>query len=435
MRIKNQIISSQNIHNQVHGWIKKFPSLPFILKWTLISVFIGVLVGSASAGFLQSLDWATQFRESHLWIIAFLPIGGFGIGLMYHYYGKEVESGNNLLIDTIHEPQKTVPFIMAPLVYIGTIITHFLGGSAGREGTALQMAGAIADQFAKPFRLSIADRKILLIAAVAGGFGSVFGTPLAGAIFALEFLLIGRIRYHAIFPAFITAIVADLVTKLWQTPHTHYHIDVIPSISFSNLAYAIFAGILFGLCAALFSKGMHKTSGFIKKMIVYPPLRPLIGGIIIALAIWAIGTTKYIGLGIPTIVESFETPLPIYDFAIKIAFTILTLSAGFKGGEVTPLFFIGATLGSALSLFVPLPTALLAGMGFVAVFAGATNTPIACSIMAIELFGVESGVYVAIACVVAYLLSGHSSIYHRQIIGEPKQTQFAEDQGKRVNEL
>lgn len=435
MRIKNQVISSQNIHNQIHGWIKKFPSIPFILKWTLISVFIGVLVGSASAGFLQSLDWATQFRESHLWIIAFLPIGGFGIGLMYHYYGKEVESGNNLLIDTIHEPQKTVPFIMAPLVYVGTIITHFLGGSAGREGTALQMAGAIADQFAKPFRLSIADRKILLIAAVAGGFGSVFGTPLAGAVFALEFLLIGRIRYHAIFPAFITAIVADLVTKLWQTPHTHYHIDVIPSISFSNLAYAIFAGILFGLCAALFSKGMHKTSGFIKKMIVYPPLRPLIGGIIIALAIWAIGSTKYIGLGIPTIVESFETPLPIYDFAIKIAFTILTLSAGFKGGEVTPLFFIGATLGSALSLFVPLPTALLAGMGFVAVFAGATNTPIACSIMAIELFGVESGVYVAIACVVSYLLSGHSSIYHRQIIGEPKQTQFAEDQGKRVNEL
>ena len=435
MRIKNQTISSQNIHNKVHDWIKKFPSLPFILKWTLISIFIGVLVGSASAGFLQSLDWVTQFRESHLWIIAFLPIGGFGIGLIYHYYGKEVESGNNLLIDTIHEPQKTVPFIMAPLVYVGTIITHFLGGSAGREGTALQMAGAIADQFTKPFRLSIADRKILLIAAVAGGFGSVFGTPLAGAVFALEFLLIGRIRYHAIFPAFITAIVSDLVTKLWQTPHTNYHIDEIPSISFAHVAYAIFAGILFGLCAALFSKGMQKTSAFFKKMIVYPQLRPLIGGIIIALAIWAIGTTKYIGLGIPTIVESFKTPLPIYDFAIKIVFTILTLSAGFKGGEVTPLFFIGATLGSALSLFVPLPTGLLAGMGFVAVFAGATNTPIACSIMAIELFGVESGIYVAIACVVAYLLSGHSSIYNRQIIGEPKQTQFAEDQGKRVNEL
>ena len=130
MRIKNQTISSQNIHNKVHDCIKKFPSLPFILKWTLISIFIGVLVGSASAGFLQSLDWVTQFRESHLWIIAFLPIGGFGIGLIYHYYGKELESGNNLLIDTIHKPQKTVPFIMAPLVYVGTIITHFLGGSA-----------------------------------------------------------------------------------------------------------------------------------------------------------------------------------------------------------------------------------------------------------------------------------------------------------------
>lgn len=434
MRANNRKIIRKNLH-YFQVLLKKFPSLPFILKWTLISLCIGVLIGSATAGFLQSLDWATQFRESHSWIIAFLPICGFGIGLMYHHYGKDVEAGNNILIDTIHEPQKTVPFVMAPLVYVGTIATHFFGGSAGREGTALQMAGAIADQFTKPFKLSVADRKILLIAAVAGGFGSVFGTPLAGAIFALEFLLIGRVRYHAIFPAFISAIVADIVTKLWQTPHTHYHIDVIPSISFSNLLYAIFAGILFGICAALFSKGMHQTSTFFKKMVAYPPLRPLIGGIIIALSVWAIGTTKYIGLGIPTIIESFETPLPIYDFAIKIAFTILTLSAGFKGGEVTPLFFIGATLGSALSMFVPLPTALLAGMGFVAVFAGATNTPIACSIMAIELFGVESGVYVAIACVVSYLLSGHSSIYQRQIIGEPKHSRFAEDQGKRVNEL
>ena len=426
---------SDKLGFQAKLFFRKYPSFPYIFKWTLICAFIGVLIGSASAGFLQSLNWATDFRESHLWLIAFLPIGGFLIGLLYCYYGKDAEAGNNLLIDTIHEPKQVIPFRMAPFVYIGTIATHFFGGSAGREGTALQMAGSIADQFSKPFKLSVSDRKILIISAVAGGFGSVFGTPLAGAVFAIEFFLIGRIRYNALFPAFITAIIADIVTKLWQTPHTHYHINLIPNISFINIIYAIVAGIFFGLCASTFSKVIHKTGTIFKSKISYPPLRPFVGGIIVACIVWAIGTTKYVGLGIPTIVQSFDQQLPAYDFAIKMALTIITLSAGFKGGEVTPLFFIGATLGNALSLFIPLPTGLLAGMGFVAVFAGATNTPVACIIMAIELFGVECGVYVSISCIVSYLLSGHNSIYGRQMIGEAKHQRYSNHEGKRLNEL
>lgn len=415
--------------------LEKSFTVRYLLKWAAISLVIGACIGTASAGFLQSLDWATNFREEHLWLIALLPVGGLLIGLLYYYYGKDAEAGNNLLIDTIHEPRQIVPFRMAPFVYIGTIATHFFGGSAGREGTALQMAGSIADQFSKPLKLASADRKVLIIAAVAGGFGSVFGTPLAGAIFALEFFLIGRIRYNALFPAFLTAIIADLVTKLWQTPHTHYHIDLIPEVSFSTIAYATLAGILFGLCATTFSKVIHATGRVFKSAISYPPLRPFVGGIIVAGIVWAIGTTKYIGLGIPTIVEAFEHPLPAYDFAVKMALTILTLAAGFKGGEVTPLFFIGATLGNALSLFIPLPVGLLAGMGFVAVFAGATNTPIACSVMAIELFGIECGVFVSIACIVSYLISGHSSIYGRQIVGEAKHPGLTQEEGKRLNEL
>lgn len=419
----------------VKRFFRKYPAFPYILKWMLISLFTGTCIGSASAGFLISLDWATDFRESHLWLIALLPVGGFLIGLLYYYYGQEAEAGNNLLIDTIHEPKKVIPFRMAPFVYIGTIATHFFGGSAGREGTALQMAGAIADQFSKPFRLSAADRKVLIISAIAGGFGSVFGTPLAGALFGLEFFLIGRIRYNALLPALMTAVIADQVTQLWGAHHTHYSISFIPDISFPNMVYAVIAGIFFGICAATFSKVIHRAGRIFKTKIAYPPLRPVAGGIIVMSGVWALGTTQYIGLGIPTIVSSFGQPLPAYDFLLKMIFTIITLSAGFKGGEVTPLFFIGATLGNALAYFIPLPVGLLAGMGFVAVFAGATNTPIACTIMAMELFGSECGVYVALACVVSYLLSGHNSIYGKQVIGEPKHERFSSLEGKRLNEV
>ena len=416
-------------------FFRQYAATPYILKWLVICSIIGTCIGTASAGFLQSLDWVTNYRESHLWLIALLPIGGFAIGLLYKSLGKDIEAGNNLLIDSIHNPKEIIPFRMAPFVYLGTMVTHILGGSAGREGTALQMAGAIADQFSKPFRLSASERKILLISAIAGGFGSVFGTPLAGAIFGLEVFLIGRLKYDAIFPAFATATIADLVTKLWNTHHTHYQIDTIPAISALNILYALVAGIAFGLCAATFSKVIHYIACIFKSTIPYPPLRPFIGGIIVALAVWAIGTTKYIGLGIPTIVASFEQHLPPFDFALKMVFTILTLAAGFKGGEVTPLFFIGAALGNALSYFVPLPTGLLAGMGFVAVFAGATNTPLACSIMAMELFGSSCGVYVAIACVVSYLLSGHNSIYQKQVIGEAKLKSLTHQTNKTLKDL
>lgn len=428
-------MSSNKTNTTYFSKIEQLSVLFFSLKWLLIASCVGICSGSASALFLFLLDLATNWRESNTWIIYLLPLGGFLVGAIYHYFGESILKGNNLLLEEIHEPKKTIPLKMFPLILISTIITHFFGGSAGREGTAVQMGGAISDQFTKLFNLNHKDRKILLITGISAGFASVFGTPLAGTVFGLEVFIIGKLYYEAILPSLFSAIVADYVCSLWSIKHTHYSIPFTPQLTPIHFLYALLAGILFGLTGLLFSKITAFFDENFKKYIKYSPLRPFIGGIVIASAVFILGTTKYIGLGIPTIVDSFKNPLPIYDFFSKIMFTSLTLGSGFKGGEVTPLFYIGSTLGSALANFIPLPVALLAGMGFAGVFAGAANTPIACTLMGIELFGIDSGIFIAISCITAYMFSGHSGIYKAQIIGSPKHISLDEHKDFKLSEL
>ena len=387
-----------------------------IPKWILICSLIGLFSGSASAFFLVALEWVTQFRIQHDWIIWLLPFGGFLVGLSYYYWGESVVKGNNLLLEEYEIPKKVIPFKMAPLVLLGTLITHLFGGSAGREGTAVQMGGAIADQFTKIFKLDNSERKILIILGISAGFASVFGTPLAGAIFALEVLYFSKINLKSIILSFVVAFAAYFTVEFWEIKHTHYSIPVIPELSVNNIFFTVIVGLLSGFAALLFSRSTHFWGSLFSKNIKYPPLRPVIGGVILAIAIAGLGFTKFSGLGVPVIVDAFSTPNEWYDFLLKILFTGFTLGAGFKGGEVTPLFFVGATLGSALSVFIPMPIALLAGIGFVAVFSGATHTPLACTIMGMELFGFAPGVFIAIGCLVAYFSSGSVGIYKSQIV-------------------
>ncbi|MDG0816395.1 voltage-gated chloride channel family protein [Bdellovibrio svalbardensis] len=389
---------------------------PEILKWLLIASVVGVLAGSASAGFLWALDFVTHFRLEHSWLLFLLPVAGMAIVFLYTKFGKNTSAGSNLLIDEIHNPKSVVPLRMVPLVLLGTLATHLFGGSAGREGTAVQMGGSLADQLTKVFKLDSEDRKLLLMAGISAGFSSVFGTPLAGAIFGLEVLAIGRMRYSALLPCFVAAIVADRICLAWGISHTHYSISQVPPLTAVNILWALVAGILFGLCAFLFSWSSHRATKIWNNILSSPYLQAFMGGILVIVLASILQTNRYLGLGIPVLLESFQQPLPPYDFILKLIFTVITLSAGFKGGEVTPLFFIGATLGNALAWLLPLPFTLLAGMGFVAVFAGAANTPLACTIMALELFGTTPGIYAALACVMSYLCSGHSGIYHSQRI-------------------
>ena len=398
----------------------KLDLLRYVAKWVVLATLVAALAGSASALFLFCLDWATQTREANRWLIWGLPVAGFMVGWVYLKFGQHVEAGNNLLIDEIHDPQKVVTLRMAPFVLVSTVVSHLFGASVGREGTAVQMGGALADQLTHIFKLNTADRRMVLMAGISAGFASVFGTPLAGALFALEVLAIGRIRLDALLPCVIAAVVADQVGLMWGVQHTHYEVGWVPPITVWLLVAMVVAGAVFGLTGKLFADGTHALSGVMKKHIAYAPLRPLLGGAVIAAVVMWGSFDRYIGLGIPVMVEAFAHPLAPTDFLGKMAFTIASLGSGFKGGEVTPLFYIGATLGNALAPLLDAPFALLAAVGFVAVFAGAANTPIASTLMAMELFGAETGVFAALACVMSYVCSGHSGIYRAQRVSHHK---------------
>jgi|LakMenEpi03Aug12_release.lakeMendotaPanAssembly.Ray.scaffolds.fasta_scaffold100491_1 H+/Cl- antiporter ClcA len=382
-----------------------------VMTWLLLGTVIGVPIGLASALFLYSLDFVSHWRESNLWIIVFLPLVGLLIGYIYSNLGKSSESGTNLILQEYFIPSKTLPKLMAPLILVSTLLTHLVGASAGREGTAIQMGAAIADRFHFLGEKFQQNRALFLTAGIGAGFASLFGTPWAGAIFAIELLRNKSIPWSGVIPALTTSFVAYFTCLLTKAPHTHY--KAVEGLQFDSttLIYLFAVSALFGMVALLYvyAHQFFKSLGVV--LVRSNIWRPFFGGIVIFIIFAIMGNTRFMGLGIPSILDSFENHAAYYDFLVKLLLTAFTLAFGFKGGEVTPLFFIGATLGSALSMVVPIPIALMAAVGFLAVFAGATKTFLACSIMGGELFGWEAFPYFFASCLVAQIFSGTKGIY------------------------
>lgn len=383
-------------------------------RWTFYSAVSGFLAGLAATVFLYALDWATKYREGHFYIVWLLPLAGLLIGWTYHCYGADVNPGTNLILDEIHDPKKVVPMRMAPLILVSTILTHLFGGSAGREGTAVQMGASLSDQISRYFKIEPEERKILLMIGAGAGFGSAIGAPIAGVIFGMEVVRIGRLRLIAVWESIVASFLAFATTLLLAAPHSVYPAVVIPPPTVLLILATIAVGAACGFSAYAFIWLTHVLERVEKKWISIPMLRPTIAGLLLALLFQIPDTRKFSGLGIERIQNALTHPTQWSEPLLKALFTILTIGSGFKGGEFIPLVFVGTTLGSFLGLCLKVSFSMQAAIGFCALFGAASMAPVACAVMGAEIFGLSIFPYTLLACMTAYFVSGNKSIYARQ---------------------
>ncbi len=399
----------------------------YFLRWLALAVGVGLVVGAASAGFYYTFQFVTQLRLAHPWLLFLLPAGGVAIVLLYRLCGMERDRGTNFVLAAVREDE-SLRLRTAPLVFVSTMLTHLFGGSSGREGAILQIGGSISSWLSRRLPLDEEDREIMTMCGMAAGFSALFGTPLTAAIFAMEVVSVGMMDYAALIPCILSAAVGLLTAQLLQVPATSFSLSGIPALSPLSLIQMVALGVLLALLSVLFCQAMHTAAHLYQRLLPNKLLRAAVGGaLVVALTyvvwLWNPGTYDYNGAGTAVLQAALSGQARPEAFALKILFTALTLSAGYKGGEIVPVFFTGATFGCAVAPLLGLDPSFGAGVGLAGLFCGVTNCPMASLLLALELFCTSDGLFsgqafvlFAVAIGVSYMLSGYSGLYQEQKI-------------------
>lgn len=397
-----------------------------------LSLATGLIMGVIGALFLSALDLVTTLRNANPWLLIGLPFLGALTAYTYHHYGKNAHQGNNLIIDSLHS-ETSVPLRMAFLTFFFSIGTHLFGGSAGREGTGVQIGGSLSYALAKHFKLDPHERRLLTMAGISAGFAAVFGTPLSGTFFGMEVAFIGKLSLEAFFPCVVSAYTASILTHFLGIRHTLYTIQALPSWSVILGLVLIGASILFGLTGRFFAQCSHALKRHFASITLIGWQKAFLGGTLIVVLMFSLDATQYAGLSVWLIKAGFNGTVQWFDPILKAAFTILTLGVGYQGGEVTPLFGIGASLGGFIGQLSHLEPSLFAALGLLAVFGSAANTPVATVMLGIELFGIQALPFYVIAILISYMVGGHHGIYPAQKIHRSKR--HPEHRGKHLRDL
>jgi H+/Cl- antiporter ClcA len=407
-----------------------------ILKWVVLATIVGVIVGLSTTLFLNWLNWSIEQCNHYSYYFLLLPVAFFLSALMVKYLAPDAEGhGTEKVIEAVHKHSGKIKAMVVPVKLAATIVTLAFGGSAGKEGPCAQIGGGLSSLFADLLRFKDSDRKKLVICGISAGFASVFGTPIAGAIFGVEVLFVGSLLYDVLLPSFIAGITSYQISSSFGIRYFHHTIDFVPVFSESFFAKVVLAGIFFGVCSFLFVEILNLGGKISKKINIWVPYKALMAGSVL-MGLSFIFSKHFLGLGLSEIELYLKGGnIAWYAAVVKSVFTSITLNFGGSGGIVTPIFFVGAASGAVFAEIMGLDMATFAAIGLVSLVAGATNTPIAASIMAVELFGPKVAPYAAVACVISFLMTGHRSVYPSQVLAIRKSPSIEVEIGKEVEDI
>ena len=407
-----------------------------ISKWLFLATCIGVIVGFSTTIFLKTLNLSISSVSRYPYYYVLLPVALFASSSFVKYLAPDAAGhGTEKIIEAVHRHSGKMRLAVVPVKLVATVITIAMGGSAGKEGPAAQIGAALSSGFARLLRFNDRDQKKMVICGISAGFATIFGTPMAGALFGVEVLFVGTMLYDVLLPSFVAGIVGYQVSSMLGITYFYGSINVIPAFSSFFFFKVCLAGIFFGICSLILIESLHLFDKLSRCIKVWTPLKGLIGGITLVILTWLF-STRYLGLGLETIQEVLAgNSIPDGSFLLKIVFTAITLGFGGSGGIITPIFFIGATAGCSFGAVLGYDTQLFSAIGMVSLLAGAANTPISASIMAIELFGPQIAPYAAVACIISFLMTGHRSVYPSQVLSIAKSSSLSITEGCEMRDV